>query len=80
VPPTAAAVPRADLVTTERALGAGAVMLMGTSLMAADTERFRRLHRFTHGADDRSTRYRAGGTITVTTYPLTAAVACRSKI
>jgi len=55
-------------------------MLMGTSLMAADTQRFRRLHRFTHGADDRSTRCRAGGTITVTTYPLTAAGACRSTI
>jgi len=55
-------------------------MLMGTSLMAADTQRFRRLHRFTHGADDRSTRRRAGGTITVTTYPLTAAGAGRPQI
>jgi hypothetical protein len=42
-------------------------MLMGGLLMAADTQRLRRLHRFTHGVEDRPGRQEADKQITVTT-------------
>ena len=67
VPPAAPTEPWAELRTAERALGAGAVVVVGGSLMAADTQRLRRGHRITHGADDLSTRRRVGEFITVTT-------------
>jgi hypothetical protein len=43
------------------------VMLVGGTLMAADTHRFGRRHGLTHGVDDRAYRRRAGGMVTVTT-------------
>jgi hypothetical protein len=43
------------------------MVLMGGALMAADTQRFGRRHRFTHGADDRMARHQAGGLVTQTT-------------
>jgi hypothetical protein len=40
---------------------------MGGALVAADTQRFGRRHRFTHGADGWMVRLQAGGLVTVTT-------------
>jgi hypothetical protein len=42
-------------------------MFMGGSLMAADTQRFRLRHRFTHGVEDRPGRQEAGKQFTITT-------------
>jgi hypothetical protein len=67
MPPAAPSVPRTGLGTAEGAVGAGAVMFMGGSLMAADTQRFRLRHRFTHGVEDRPGRQEAGKQFTITT-------------
>jgi hypothetical protein len=72
-PPAAPAEAGAQLRAAERAVGARAVVVMGGALMAADTQRFRRRHRFTHGADDLPSRLPAGRFVTVSTYPSTAA-------
>ena len=80
VPPAATAEAGADLGPAERALGAGPVVLMGGSLMAADTQRVRRRHRFTHGVDDRPPRRGAGEDVTFPTYPSTAPGAAQRAI
>jgi hypothetical protein len=56
------------------------MVLVGGSLMAADTQRVGRRHRITHGVDDRAVRRGAGTDITVTTYPSTPYRAARPEI
>jgi len=56
------------------------VVLVGGSLMAANTQRVGRHHRFTHGVDDRPGRQEAGKQITVTTYRAATARAVSRQI